>query len=145
MPDIPRTFLLFVATAIAELVGCYLPYLWLRQGRSAWLLVPAASSLAVFAWLLTLHPSASGRIYAAYGGVYVAMAVLWLWLVDGIRPSRWDLLGAAVTLLGMAIIAFGPRAENEKAMGVETPPGDDGTKFTGAPRSTKRLTSKWGI
>lgn len=108
MPEI-KTLLLFVATAVAEIVGCYLPWLWLRQGRSAWLLLPAAASLAVFSWLLTLHPDASGRIYAAYGGVYVAVALAWLWLVDGVQPTRWDLLGAAVALAGMAIIAFAPR------------------------------------
>jgi small multidrug resistance family-3 protein len=100
---------LFGVTAIAEILGCYLPYLWLRGGRSAWLLLPAALSLAAFAWLLTLHPLAAGRVYAAYGGVYVTVALLWLWLVDGVSPDRWDLIGAAVTLAGMAIIAFAPR------------------------------------
>ncbi len=86
-----RTLGLFLLTAVAEIVGCYLPGLWLRQGWAAWLLVPAAASLALFAWLLTLHPAASGRVYAAYGGVYVSVALLWLWLVDGIRPTPWDL------------------------------------------------------
>lgn len=105
-----KTFLLFVATAMAEIVGCYLPYLWVRKGGSAWLLVPAAISLALFAWLLTLHPTASGRVYAAYGGVYVSAAILWLWLIDGIKPTRWDLLGAGLCLAGMAIIMFSPRA-----------------------------------
>src|SRR5688500_9216084 len=76
-----NTFLLFAFTALAEIVGCYLPYLWLRKGGSAWLLLPAAASLALFAWLLTLHPTASGRVYAAYGGVYVSAAILWLWLM----------------------------------------------------------------
>lgn len=102
------TFSLFVLTAIAELTGCYLPYLWLRQGGSPWLLLPAALSLAAFAWLLTLHPAAAGRIYAAYGGVYVAISLAWLWGIDGIRPDRWDLLGGLVTLAGMAIIFFKP-------------------------------------
>ena len=104
-----RTLGLFVATAICEIVGCYLPYLWLRQGRSAWLLVPAVLSLALFSWLLTLHPDAAGRTYASYGGVYVAVAIGWLWLINGQRPDRWDILGSVVTLLGMAIIAFAPR------------------------------------
>jgi small multidrug resistance family-3 protein len=104
-----RTVALFVLTACAEIVGCYLPYLWLRRGAPAWLLVPAAASLALFAWLLTLHPTAAGRTYAAYGGAYVATAIAWLWLVDGQRPDRWDLLGAGVCLAGMAIIYFGPR------------------------------------
>jgi len=70
-----KTLLLFVATALAEIVGCYLPYLWLKQDRSIWLLVPGAASLALFAWLLTLHPTAAGRVYAAYGGVYIGVAM----------------------------------------------------------------------
>ncbi|CAH7344304.1 putative transporter YnfA (fragment) [Vibrio chagasii] len=81
-----KTVGLFVLTAIAEIVGCYLPYLWLREDKSVWLLIPAAISLAAFAWLLTLHPTATGRVYAAYGGVYISVA-----------------------LLGMAIIMFAPR------------------------------------
>lgn len=105
-----RTFGLFVITAVAEIVGCYLPYLWLKQDRSAWLLVPAAASLALFAWLLSLHPTAAGRVYAAYGGVYVGVAIAWLWAVDGMRPSTTDWVGVAVSLLGMVIIMFGRRA-----------------------------------
>ena len=104
-----KTLLLYLLTAVAEIVGCYLPYLWLREERSACLLLPAAASLALFAWLLTLHPAASGRVYAAYGGVYVGVAILWLWLVDGIRPTTWDVLGSGVALAGMAIIVFAPR------------------------------------
>ena len=103
------TFLLFVLTAITEIVGCYLPYLWLRKGGSAWLLLPAAASLALFAWLLTLHPTAAGRVYAAYGGVYVTVAIAWLWWVEAVKPTRWDLLGVALCLLGMAVIMFSPR------------------------------------
>ena len=104
-----KTLLLYLLTAVAEIVGCYLSYLWLREGRSAWLLLPAAASLALFAWLLSLHPAAAGRVYAAYGGVYIGVAILWLWAVDGIRPTVWDALGSAVALAGMAIIVFAPR------------------------------------
>jgi small multidrug resistance family-3 protein len=104
-----KTFCLYVATAIAEIIGCYLPYLWLKEGKSAALLIPAAVSLAIFAWLLTLHPSAAGRVYAAYGGVYISVALIWLWLVEGIRPTGWDWSGVAFSLVGMAIIAFQPR------------------------------------
>jgi small multidrug resistance family-3 protein len=107
--EFARTLGLFVATALAEIVGCYLPYLWLRQGRSAWLLVPAALSLAAFAWLLTLHPQPAGRVYAAYGGVYIGAALVWLWAVDAVRPTLTDWVGVGVCLLGMAIIMFGPR------------------------------------
>ncbi|MBL6750694.1 MAG: YnfA family protein [Nevskia sp.] len=104
-----KTLGLFVLTALAEITGCYLPYLWLKKDGPVWLLLPAAASLALFAWLLSLHPTAAGRVYAAYGGVYIAVAILWLWLVDSVRPTAWDLLGSAVALLGMAIIMFGPR------------------------------------
>lgn len=100
---------LFVMTALAEIIGCYLPYLWLRQGKSPWLLIPAALSLALFSWLLTLHPTATGRVYAAYGGVYVTLAILWLWGVDGVRPTRWDAVGVALCLTGMAVIVAGNR------------------------------------
>ena len=104
-----KTFGLFVVTAIAEIVGCYLPYLWLKKGAPIWVLLPAAGSLALFVWLLTLHPTPAGRVYAAYGGVYVATAIAWLWAVDGLRPTLWDAVGAAVAIAGMAIIMFAPR------------------------------------
>lgn len=108
MPDI-KTMLLSLLTAVAVIVGCYLPYLWLTQGKSVWLLLPAGLSLTLFVWLLTLHPTAAGRIYAAYGGAYVFVAILWLWIIDGIRPSLWDLAGVTVTLIGTAIIMFAPQ------------------------------------
>lgn len=107
--EIPKTVGLFVCTALAEIVGCYLPYLWLREGRTAWLLVPAALCLVLFAWLLTLHPTAAGRVYAAYGGVYIGVAILWLWAVDKVTPSTADCIGVAVCFIGMAIIMFGQR------------------------------------
>lgn len=105
--ELLKTFGLFILTALAEILGCYLPYLWLTQNKSIWLLVPSAISLALFAWLLTLHPSASGRIYAAYGGVYIFVAICWLWAVDGIKPNAWDIVGSVVALTGMAIIVMG--------------------------------------
>lgn len=98
---------LFILTALAEIVGCFLPYLWLRKESSVWLLIPAAASLALFVWLLTLHPAASGRVYAAYGGVYVATALVWLRWVDGVKLSTFDWIGAGIALLGMAIIVVG--------------------------------------
>ncbi len=107
---ITKTLGLFVVTAMAEILGCYLPYLWLKKSGSPWLLVPAALSLALFAGLLSLHPTAAGRVYAAYGGVYIGVAILWLWVVDGVRPMAWDLTGASVAAVGMGIIMFGPRA-----------------------------------
>jgi small multidrug resistance family-3 protein len=102
---------LFLVTALAEILGCYLVFLWARQGKSLALLVPAALSLACFAWLLTIHPTAAGRTYAAYGGVYVSAGIGWLWLVEKQPPTPRDLLGVAISLLGMLVI------------GTSTPPG----------------------
>lgn len=101
------TILLFFATALAEIVGCFLPYLWLKKNGSPWLLLPAAVSLMLFVWLLTLHPAASGRVYAAYGGVYVVTALLWLRFIDGVRLSAFDWLGALVAFCGVLIIVAG--------------------------------------
>ena len=106
--ELVKVTLLFVVTALAEIVGCYLPWLVLKQDKSGWLLLPAALSLALFAWLLCLHPSAAGRTYAAYGGVYVAVALVWLRYVDGLPLTKWDVSGAVIALVGMAIIALQP-------------------------------------
>lgn len=105
-----KTTVLFLVTALAEIIGCFLPYVWLRKGGSIWLLLPAVASLALFVWLLSLHPVASGRVYAAYGGVYVATALVWLRVVDGVKLFPFDWIGAGVALLGMAIIVAGSRA-----------------------------------
>ncbi len=102
-----KTAVLFFITALAEITGCFLPWLWLKKGGSAWLLLPAAASLAIFVWLLTLHPAASGRVYAAYGGVYVLTALLWLRVVDGVKLSVWDWSGALIAFSGMLIIVMG--------------------------------------
>jgi len=105
-----KTIALFVITALAEIIGCYLPYLWLKEDKSILLLIPAALSLGLFAWLLSIHPDAAGRVYAAYGGVYICVALLWLWVVDGVKLTMWDVIGGAVALLGMAIIIFAPKS-----------------------------------
>ena len=102
-----KTVALFAVTALAEIVGCYLPYLWLKEKGSPWLLVPSVVSLALFIWLLTLHPAASGRVYAAYGGVYVVTALIWLRVVDGASWSWFDVVGAGLSLSGMAVIVLG--------------------------------------
>lgn len=108
--EILKIFGLFIATAIAEIVGCYLPYLWLKQNGSVWLLLPAALSLCLFVWLLSIYPTATGRVYAAYGGVYISAAICWLWLVDAVKPTMTDLIGVAVCLAGAGIIMLGAKA-----------------------------------
>ena len=102
-----KTTLLFFATALCEIIGCFLPWLWLKRNASIWLLLPAGISLALFVWLLTLHPAASGRVYAAYGGVYVCTALMWLRVVDGVKLTLYDWTGALIALCGMLIIVAG--------------------------------------
>lgn len=107
MMEILKTLGLFAVTALAEIIGCYLPYLWLKEGKSFWLLIPAAISLGMFVWLLTLHPQAAGRVYAAYGGVYIFTALMWLWAVDAVRPTVTDWIGVMICLIGVVIIMYG--------------------------------------
>ncbi len=102
---------IYLVAALAEIAGCFAFWAWLRLGKSPAILVPGLAGLAAFAWLLTLSPAAhAGRAYAAYGSVYIAASLAWLWLAEGSRPDRWDLAGAAVCVAGAAIILFGPRA-----------------------------------
>lgn len=104
------TVLAYIGAAIAEIAGCFAVWAWLRMDKSVLWLLPGMVSLALFAWLLTLVDTENaGRAYAAYGGVYITAAIFWLWLVEGAKPDRWDLVGAAVCLSGAAIILFGPR------------------------------------
>ncbi|MCW5261328.1 YnfA family protein [Verminephrobacter eiseniae] len=106
--ELLKATVLFTITAVVEIVGCYLPWLVIKQNKPLWLLLPAALSLALFAWLLTLHPSAAGRTYAAYGGIYIAVALAWLHWVDGVSLTRWDVAGATVAMVGMVIIMLQP-------------------------------------
>ena len=104
------TALVYVGAAVAEIAGCFSFWMCLRKGKPAWWLTPGMVSLAVFAWLLTLVDSAAaGRAFAAYGGVYIYASLAWLWLVEGLRPDRWDVVGASICLIGAAVILFGPR------------------------------------
>lgn len=104
----------YVGAAMAEIAGCFAFWAWLRLGKSAWWLIPGLASLALFAYLLTFVDSSyAGRAYAAYGGVYIAASIGWLWLIESARPDRWDLLGGAICLIGAAVILFGPRGISE--------------------------------
>ncbi|HUD95435.1 YnfA family protein [Sphingobium sp.] len=100
---------IYVAAALAEIAGCFAFWAWLRSGHSALWLAPGCASLILFAWLLTLvDTSQAGRAYAAYGGIYILSALMWLWLVEGVWPDRWDVAGASLSLIGAAVIFFGP-------------------------------------
>ena len=106
-----QTSIFYIGAAAAEIAGCFAFWAWLRLDRSALWIAPGLVSLALFAYLLTrVEVPFAGRAFAAYGGVYIAASLVWLWSVEGVRPDRWDLIGAAVTLLGAAIILFGPRS-----------------------------------
>lgn len=110
MPLLLSTYLIYAAAAVAEIVGCFAFWAWLRNGRSIWWLVPCMASLAAFAWLLTLVPSDhAGRAYAAYGGIYIAASLSWLWAAEGQRPDAWDRAGGALALAAAAVILFAPR------------------------------------
>lgn len=103
-----QVFGLFFVTAIAEILGCYFPYLMFNQDKTKWLWIPTIISLLLFVWLLTLHPAASGKIYAAYGGVYVFTALLWLRFVDQMPLTWWDIGGGLIVMLGACIIILQP-------------------------------------
>ncbi|GAT34531.1 small multidrug resistance family-3 protein [Terrimicrobium sacchariphilum] len=100
---------LYVVTAVAEIAGCYAIYAWVRLGKPVWWLVPGAMALLLFGYLLTMHSGPAGRIYAAYGAVYIAASVVWMWAIEKHAPDRWDSIGVTVCLIGAAIIYFGPR------------------------------------
>lgn len=101
----------FPPVSLAEIAGCFSFWAWLRLSKPILWLVPGMASLALFAYLLTrVDSSAAGRAYAAYGGVYIAASLSWLWAVEGVRPDRWDTVGACVALIGTGIILFGPRS-----------------------------------
>ena len=105
------TVAVYIAAALAEIAGCFSFWMWLRQERSVWWIAPGLASLALFAWLLTLVDSShAGRAYAAYGGVYICASLAWLWAVEGARPDRWDVIGAAICLVGAAVVLLGPRS-----------------------------------
>ncbi|SFT73548.1 YnfA family protein [Halomonas saccharevitans] len=104
------TLALYVAAALAEIAGCFSVWAWWRLDKSALWLMPGLASLALFAWLLSLSGADyAGRAYAAYGGVYIATSVAWLWLVEQRLPDRWDLAGAGLCLMGAGVILLGPR------------------------------------
>lgn len=105
------TIAAYIGAALAEIAGCFAFWAWLRLDKSAWWLAPGIDSLILFAWLLTLVDSpAAGRAYAAYGGIYIVTSLGWLWMVEGVRPDRWDVGGAALCLAGAVMILAGPRS-----------------------------------
>ncbi len=106
-----RAFAIYAAAALAEIGGCFAFWAWVRLGRSVLWLAPGVAALVLFAFLLTRIDAAyAGRAFAAYGGVYIVASLGWLWIVEGARPDRWDAIGAAICIIGAAVILFGPRS-----------------------------------
>jgi small multidrug resistance family-3 protein len=104
------TYLIYIVAALAEIAGCFSVWAWWRLEKSPLWLAPGLASLALFGFLLALVDiSAAGRAYAAYGGIYIAASLGWLWLVEGVRPDRWDLAGAALCIVGASVILLAPR------------------------------------
>lgn len=105
------TFVIFALAALAEIAGCFAFWAWLRLDRSPLWLVPGVASLVLFAYLLTRADSAfAGRAYAAYGGVYIASSMFWMWQAEGNRPDRWDVAGMTICLIGSALILYPSRS-----------------------------------
>ncbi len=103
-------FLIYSVAAIAEISGCFMFWRWLRLGKSPLWVIPGCLVLAGFAYMLTRSTAAlAGRSFATYGGVYIVASLLWMWIVEGARPDRWDVAGAIICLLGVVIIMHGPR------------------------------------
>ncbi len=105
-----QTILVYVVAALAEIAGCFAFWAWLKLDKPIWWLVPGMALLALFAYLLThIDSAAAGRAYAAYGGIYIAASLFWLWAIEGVRPDRWDVSGVVICLIGATVIIVGPR------------------------------------
>ena len=110
LSSLTATAAIYAGAALAEIAGCFAFWAWMKLGRSAWWIAPGMVALALFAFLLTrVEADAAGRAFAAYGGVYIAASLLWLWLVENRAPDRWDLIGAAMCIVGAGVILLAPR------------------------------------
>ena len=104
-----KSLLYFIAAGLCEIGGGYLVWLWLRENRPFYYAVIGATVLVLYGVIPTLQPASFGRVYAAYGGVFVVLSILWGWRIDKISPDRFDLIGGAVALVGVFIIMYWPR------------------------------------
>lgn len=103
-----QTLVLFIIAAIGEISGCYAFWLWLRLGKSIFLIIPGIFALVIFAFTLTkIDTSNAARVYAAYGGIYITSSLIWLWLVEGVKPDKWDFCGVTISLIGTVVILLG--------------------------------------
>jgi small multidrug resistance family-3 protein len=107
--EITRSLFYFILAGLCEIGGGYLMWLWIRDGRSIWFAMLAAAILALYGVIPTFQPANFGRVYAAYGGVFIVLSILWGWQIDKISPDRFDLLGGFIALIGVIIIMYWPR------------------------------------
>lgn len=105
-----NSLLLFLVAGLFEIGGGYLFWLWLREGKSIWLAGFGAIALVLYGVIPTLQPVNFGRAYAAYGGIFIGLSILWGWQVDHVVPDKFDLLGAMIALLGVFVIMYAPRS-----------------------------------
>jgi small multidrug resistance family-3 protein len=110
MSPLLRSVTFFLLAGVLEIGGGYLVWLWLREHRSGWMGLLGGLALACYGVVATLQPANFGRVYAAYGGVFIVLSLVWGWAIDGHRPDHWDYLGGALCVFGMALIMYGPRA-----------------------------------
>lgn len=104
-----KSFILFVLAGLCEIGGGYLIWLWLKEGKPLWMGVAGALILVLYGVVATWQTASFGRVYAAYGGIFIAMALIWAWKVDGLRPDKYDIIGAIIALTGALIIVYAPR------------------------------------
>ncbi len=106
---IAKSLFFFLLAGLCEIGGGYLVWLWLREGRSFWLGGLGGILLIIYGMIPTLQTASFGRVYAAYGGIFIALSILWGWQVDKTTPDRYELLGGAIVLLGVLVIMYWPR------------------------------------
>lgn len=104
-----KSILYFLLAGICEIGGGYLVWLWVREGKSIWLAALGGIILVLYGLIPTLQPANFGRVYAAYGGVFIVLSIFWGWYVDKVKPDRFDLIGGFVALIGVLIIMYWPR------------------------------------
>ena len=107
--DSAKSLVYFILAGLCEIGGGYLVWMWLREGKSRWWGVAGAAVLILYGIIPTLQPASFGRVYAAYGGIFIVLALLWGWQIDRVEPDRFDLIGASIALLGVCVIMYWPR------------------------------------
>ncbi len=107
--EIARSISYFVLAGLCEIGGGYLVWLWLREGKSPWVALFGGLALMVYGVIPTLQPATFGRVYAAYGGIFIVLSILWGWQIGRTAPDKFDLIGGLIALVGVSVIMYWPR------------------------------------